>query len=93
MRRAALGEDVTLPCVAQGHPVPQYTWLKDQQIQQPPSVGGSQQSQGPPVAAHAQPVPLGDRVTLLAAGLLRIAKVVLKTQNISIAVCSLKNYR
>lgn len=58
MRRVSLGDDVTLPCVAQGHPVPTYHWFKDREGREGP--------------AH---VALGDRFTLLAAGLLRIAKV------------------
>lgn len=28
-KRVILGDDVTLPCVAQGHPVPGYYWKKE----------------------------------------------------------------
>ncbi|XP_046662354.1 Down syndrome cell adhesion molecule-like protein Dscam2 isoform X5 [Homalodisca vitripennis] len=53
---AKIGDDVTLPCVAQGYPVPTYRWFREEREQ-------------------LSPVPLGDRVSLLSAGLLRIAKV------------------
>ncbi|KAJ8960261.1 hypothetical protein NQ318_003986 [Aromia moschata] len=55
-RRVVLGEDVTLPCVAQGHPVPGYYWKRELQGQ-------------------SVPVALGERLTVLSAGLLRISKV------------------
>lgn len=55
-RRVVLGEDVTLPCVAQGHPVPGYYWKRELQGQ-------------------SVPVALGERLTILSAGLLRISKV------------------
>lgn len=55
-RRIVLGDDVTLPCVAQGHPVPSYYWKRE--------------LQGQPV-----PVALGERLSMLSAGLLKIAKV------------------
>lgn len=58
VRRAVLGEDVILPCVAQGHPMPTYHWNKDNKEGQRDS-----------------PIVLGDRYAILAAGLLRIAKV------------------
>nr|XP_023018250.1 Down syndrome cell adhesion molecule-like protein Dscam2 [Leptinotarsa decemlineata] len=35
-RRVVLGEDVTLPCVAQGHPVPGYYWKRELQGQSVP---------------------------------------------------------
>lgn len=35
-RRIVLGEDVTLPCVAQGHPVPSYYWKREIQSQNVP---------------------------------------------------------
>ncbi|XP_044744906.1 Down syndrome cell adhesion molecule-like protein Dscam2 isoform X2 [Coccinella septempunctata] len=35
-RRCVLGEDVTLPCVAQGHPVPGYYWKRELQGQSVP---------------------------------------------------------
>lgn len=55
-RRVVLGEDVTLPCVAQGYPVPGYYWKRELQGQ-------------------SVPVALGERLTILSAGLLRISKV------------------
>lgn len=55
-RRIVLGEDVTLPCVAQGYPVPGYYWKRELQGQ-------------------SVPVALGERLTILSAGLLRISKV------------------
>lgn len=55
-RRIVLGEDVTLPCVAQGHPVPSYYWKRELQGQ-------------------SVPVALGERLSMLSAGLLKIAKV------------------
>lgn len=35
-RRCVTGEDVTLPCVAQGHPVPGYYWKRELQGQSVP---------------------------------------------------------
>lgn len=55
-RRAVLGEDVTLPCVAQGHPVPSYYWKRELQGQ-------------------TIPVAIGERLSMLSAGLLKISKV------------------
>ncbi|KAK5637805.1 hypothetical protein RI129_000012, partial [Pyrocoelia pectoralis] len=55
-RRVALGEDVTLPCVAQGRPVPGYYWKRELQGQ-------------------TIPVALGERISIISAGLLKIAKV------------------
>ncbi|XP_031340632.1 Down syndrome cell adhesion molecule-like protein Dscam2 isoform X2 [Photinus pyralis] len=55
-RRVALGDDVTLPCVAQGRPVPGYYWKRELQGQ-------------------TVPVALGERITIISAGLLKIAKV------------------
>lgn len=54
-RRVVLGEDVTLPCVAQGRPVPGYYWKKELQGQ-------------------TVPVALGERISMISAGLLKIAK-------------------
>ncbi|XP_063908088.1 cell adhesion molecule Dscam1 isoform X3 [Zophobas morio] len=62
-RRVVLGEDVTLPCVAQGHPVPGYYWKRELQGQ-------------------SVPVALGERLTILSAGLLRISKVRLEDRGV-----------
>ncbi|XP_049817554.1 Down syndrome cell adhesion molecule-like protein Dscam2 [Aethina tumida] len=62
-RRVALGDDVTLPCVAQGHPVPGYYWKRELQGQ-------------------SVPVALGERLTILSAGLLRISKVRLEDRGV-----------
>lgn len=70
VRRVAVGEDVTLPCVAQGHPVPTYHWFRDRERDGP---------------AH---VALGERFTLLAAGLLRIAKVIFVFSSFFICIYS-----
>uniref|UniRef100_A0A6P7FJH3 Down syndrome cell adhesion molecule-like protein Dscam2 isoform X4 n=1 Tax=Diabrotica virgifera virgifera TaxID=50390 RepID=A0A6P7FJH3_DIAVI len=64
-RRVVLGEDVTLPCVAQGHPVPGYYWKRELQGQ-------------------SVPVALGERLTILSAGLLRISKVRLEDRGVYI---------
>lgn len=58
-RRVTLGEDVTLPCVAQGRPVPGYYWKRE-------------------VQGQTVPVLLGDRFSMISAGLLKIAKVTLQ---------------
>lgn len=55
-RRVGLGDDVTLPCVAQGYPIPSYYWKRKLQGQR-------------------VPVALGERLTMLTAGLLKISKV------------------
>lgn len=55
-RRVTLGEDVVLPCVAQGHPVPTYYWKRELQGQ-------------------TVPVALGERLSTIASGLLKISKV------------------
>lgn len=57
-RRVALGDDVTLPCVAQGHPVPGYYWKREREVQ-----------------GQAVPVALGERISMISAGLLKISKV------------------
>ncbi|KAJ8980663.1 hypothetical protein NQ317_013275 [Molorchus minor] len=62
-RRIVLGEDVTLPCVAQGYPVPGYYWKRELQGQ-------------------SVPVALGERLTILSAGLLRISKVRLEDRGV-----------
>ncbi|XP_017771587.1 PREDICTED: Down syndrome cell adhesion molecule-like protein Dscam2 [Nicrophorus vespilloides] len=62
-RRIALGEDVTLPCVAQGYPIPSYYWKRELQGQ-------------------SVPVALGERLTILTAGLLKISKVRLEDRGI-----------
>ncbi|CAH1168788.1 unnamed protein product [Phyllotreta striolata] len=64
-RRVVLGEDVTLPCVAQGYPVPGYYWKRELQGQ-------------------SVPVALGERLTILSAGLLRISKVRLEDRGVYI---------
>ncbi|KAL1500781.1 hypothetical protein ABEB36_006226 [Hypothenemus hampei] len=63
VKRTVAGDDVTLPCVAQGHPIPSYYWKKENQ-------------------ARVGPVPLGERFSLLSAGLLRISKVRLEDRGI-----------
>ncbi|XP_069681625.1 cell adhesion molecule Dscam1 isoform X3 [Periplaneta americana] len=55
-RQVKVGDDITLPCVAQGFPVPTYRWFREDREQ-------------------LTPVSVGERVTVLAAGLLRISKV------------------
>lgn len=55
-RRIAVGDDVILPCVAQGHPVPDYYWKRELQ-------------------GRSVPLALGERLTMLTAGLLKISKV------------------
>lgn len=56
-KRVVLGEDVTLPCVAQGFPVPEYHWTRE-------------------IQGHNEPVALGERLSMLSAGLLKISKVI-----------------
>ncbi|PSN42210.1 hypothetical protein C0J52_11247 [Blattella germanica] len=55
-KQVKVGDDITLPCVAQGFPVPSYRWFREDREQ-------------------LMPVSVGERVTILAAGLLRINKV------------------
>ncbi|XP_066249435.1 cell adhesion molecule Dscam1 isoform X2 [Euwallacea similis] len=69
-KRAVVGDDVTLPCVAQGHPVPGYYWKKEEEGQM-------------------APVPLGERVALLTAGLLRISKI--RLEDGGVYVCFANN--
>nr|XP_022920801.1 Down syndrome cell adhesion molecule-like protein Dscam2 isoform X2 [Onthophagus taurus] len=64
-RRVALGEDVTMPCVAQGHPVPTYHWKRELQGQ-------------------TVPVALGERLSMISAGLLKISKVRLEDRGVYI---------
>ncbi|XP_025832144.1 Down syndrome cell adhesion molecule-like protein Dscam2 isoform X2 [Agrilus planipennis] len=66
-RRAVIGGDVTLPCVAQGHPVPEYHWSRELQDQ-----------------TTSVPVALGERISLIAAGLLKISKVRLEDRGVYI---------
>ncbi|GFG29264.1 hypothetical protein Cfor_07941 [Coptotermes formosanus] len=58
-RQVKVGDDITLPCVAQGFPVPTYRWFREDREQ-------------------LSPISVGDRVSVLAAGLLRISKVQLE---------------
>ncbi|XP_065168013.1 cell adhesion molecule Dscam1 isoform X4 [Atheta coriaria] len=62
-RRVGLGDDVTLPCVAQGYPIPSYYWKRKLQGQR-------------------VPVALGERLTMLTAGLLKISKVRLEDRGV-----------
>lgn len=39
-KRAVVGDDVTLPCVAQGHPVPGYYWKRETDGQTTPVLLG-----------------------------------------------------
>ncbi|XP_068083883.1 cell adhesion molecule Dscam1 [Anabrus simplex] len=55
-RQVKVGDDVTLPCVAQGFPVPTYRWFREDREQ-------------------LLAVTVGERVSVIAAGLLRISKV------------------
>ncbi|XP_063226995.1 cell adhesion molecule Dscam2 [Bacillus rossius redtenbacheri] len=55
-KQVKVGDDITLPCVAQGFPVPTYRWYREDRDQ-------------------LLPVATGQRVFMLAAGLLRISKV------------------
>lgn len=55
-KTVVLGKDVTLPCIAQGYPVPEYHWMRENQGQ-------------------TTPVALGERMSMLSAGLLKISKV------------------
>nr|CAD7430006.1 unnamed protein product [Timema monikensis] len=55
-KQVKAGDDITLPCVAQGFPVPTYRWFREDRDQ-------------------LLAVNVGERVNVLAAGLLRIAKV------------------
>nr|CAD7573671.1 unnamed protein product [Timema californicum] len=55
-KQVKAGDDITLPCVAQGFPVPTYRWFREDRDQ-------------------LLAVNVGERVSVLAAGLLRIAKV------------------
>ncbi|KAK9708583.1 Immunoglobulin I-set domain [Popillia japonica] len=64
-RRVTLGEDVVLPCVAQGHPVPTYYWKRELQGQ-------------------TVPVALGERLSTIASGLLKISKVRLEDRGVYI---------
>ncbi|KAF7273797.1 hypothetical protein GWI33_013511, partial [Rhynchophorus ferrugineus] len=61
--RISIGDDVTLPCVAQGYPVPGYYWKKE-------------------LDGQMVPVALGERITLLSAGLLRISKIQLEDRGV-----------
>ncbi|XP_030749790.1 Down syndrome cell adhesion molecule-like protein Dscam2 isoform X2 [Sitophilus oryzae] len=63
--RISVGDDVTLPCVAQGYPVPGYYWKKE-------------------LDGQMVPVALGERITLLSAGLLRISKIRLEDRGVYI---------
>ncbi|CAG2053659.1 unnamed protein product [Timema podura] len=55
-KQVKAGDDITLPCVAQGFPVPTYRWFREDRDQ-------------------LLAVNVGERVSVLAAGLLRVAKV------------------
>ncbi|RZF40195.1 hypothetical protein LSTR_LSTR016349 [Laodelphax striatellus] len=55
-RQVRVGDDITLPCVAQGYPVPTYRWFREEKDQ-------------------LSPVSVGDRISLVSEGLLRISKV------------------
>ncbi|XP_049816620.1 Down syndrome cell adhesion molecule-like protein Dscam2 [Schistocerca nitens] len=60
-KQVKVGDDVILPCVAQGFPVPTYRWFREDNDQ-------------------LQPMAVGDRVSVLAAGLMRISKIRLEDQ-------------
>ncbi|CAH1965461.1 unnamed protein product [Acanthoscelides obtectus] len=71
-RRAALGDDATLPCAAHGHPPPTYHWRKE-----PQKEGGG--------GASGEPQPVdGDRVEVVAAGVIRITKIRLEDRGVYI---------
>ncbi|XP_061500110.1 cell adhesion molecule Dscam2 isoform X1 [Anopheles gambiae] len=55
LKHVVVNAPVTLPCVAQGHPVPTYRWFKE-------------------VKDQIMPLPLNERISIVSAGLLKIAK-------------------
>ncbi|XP_031619714.1 Down syndrome cell adhesion molecule-like protein Dscam2 isoform X2 [Contarinia nasturtii] len=55
LRHVVLNGQTTLPCIAQGHPVPTYRWFKEENEQ-------------------LIPVQLSERISMVSAGLLKIAK-------------------
>uniref|UniRef100_A0A4Y0BIQ2 Down syndrome cell adhesion molecule-like protein Dscam2 n=1 Tax=Anopheles funestus TaxID=62324 RepID=A0A4Y0BIQ2_ANOFN len=55
LKHVVVNAPVTLPCVAQGHPVPTYRWFKE-------------------VKDQIMPLQLNERISIVSAGLLKIAK-------------------
>lgn len=55
LKHVVVNAHVTLPCVAQGHPVPTYRWFKE-------------------VKDQIIPLQLNERISIVSAGLLKIAK-------------------